>query len=72
MEELTKEEWRKILTESNIQYRDAMMEAAINKSVADTARENLKNFDEGKDKKLGNAPSEAEVPSTGRINVLGA
>ncbi len=60
MEDLTKEEWEKILTESNIQYRDAMMEAAINKSVADTAREHLKNFDDGKNKKLSD-----EVPSAG-------
>ncbi|KKM62683.1 hypothetical protein LCGC14_1519160 [marine sediment metagenome] len=55
MEALTKEDWQKILTDANTQYRDAMMEAAINKSVADTAREHLKNFDDEKNTKLTSA-----------------
>ena len=68
MEALTKEDWQKILTDANTQYRDAMMEAAINKSVADTAREHLKFLDDGKNKPLESfkgGPSDLDPADTG-------
>ncbi len=59
MEELTKEEWQKILSDSNRGYKSALMAAAMHKGAADSARDHLKFLkflDDGKNKKLPNTP----------------
>ena len=42
MDELSKADWQKILTNANQSYHSNMMGAAISKSAIDTAREHLK------------------------------
>ena len=59
--EFSKEDWQKTLKEANQFYRDFLMSAAVNKSVADTAREHLKNFaDDGKNKKLSSVAGKSD------------
>ena len=42
MDELSKADWQKTLTQASREYHRDMMGAAISKSVVDTAREHLK------------------------------